>query len=92
MDELGMATSALVVVALPLVGLGPLLRRLLGRGMSLVAMGILAGIVYWLTGQLWAAIFTAGLGVATVVPRRPSARERLAVAFRLASERRSAWR
>lgn len=92
MDELGMAISALAAVALPLVGLGPLVRHLLGPLGCLAAGVLLAGVVYWLTGVLWATVFTACLAAAPVLPRRLSVSERLAVAFRLASERRSAWR
>jgi hypothetical protein len=92
MDELGMATSALAAVAIPLVGLGPLLRRLLGPWGCVVAGAVLAGIVYGLTGLWWATTFTACLGVAPALSGRLRLRERLAVASRVASERRSAWR
>jgi hypothetical protein len=92
MDVSGMAISALAAVALPLVGLGPLVRRLLGPLGCVAAAGILAAIVYWLTGLLWATAFTGCLGIAPVLPRRLRLGERLAVAFRVDSERRSAWR
>lgn len=92
MDELGMATSALAALALPLVGIGPLLKRVLGPVGCVVGLAVMAGLMFALTGEVWATAFTACLGIATALPRRLRVRERLAVVLRLASERRSAWR
>ncbi|WP_280150887.1 hypothetical protein [Piscinibacter sp. XHJ-5] len=91
MSDLDVAVSVLAVVAFPLVGIGPMLLRLLRPAGYTVWMLLCSATVYLLTGELWATAFTACLAGAVVVPRRTAA-DPAAVAGGYANDRGSALR
>jgi hypothetical protein len=72
MSDLDVAVSVLAVVAFPLVGIGPMLLRLLHPAGYAAAVLLCSATVYLLTGEPWATVFTACLAVAVVLPRRPA--------------------
>jgi hypothetical protein len=79
MNELEISASVLAAVALPLVGVGPMLLRTLPAAVVGVAMVACAAIVWVLTRQPWAAAFTLCLG-ATVLFRHRWRRPRAGAA------------
>jgi hypothetical protein len=88
MNDLDVAVSVLAVVAFPLVGIGPMLLRLLRPAGYAVSVVVGSAVVYLLTGEPWATVFTACLAVAVVLPRRPAQPE----AASYAEDRSSALR
>jgi hypothetical protein len=69
MNDLDVAVSVLAAVAFPLVGIGPMLLRLLRVAGYVIWVLASSGVVLMLTGQAWAAAFTACVAVTAVLPR-----------------------
>lgn len=67
MNELDNAVSVLAAVALPLVGIGPVLLRTLPAWLVGLGMAVCAAVVLLLTREPWACAFTACIGAAVLL-------------------------
>jgi hypothetical protein len=77
MDEIEMAVSVLAAVTLPLIGIGPMLIRAMGRRVFGAIVLSFAAIVLMLSRAPWAAVLTLCAGAALVFAhRRPGGRPR----------------
>lgn len=94
MNELELAAGVLAAVALPLVGIGPVLLRTLPPVVVASAMALCAAVVWLLTREPWATAFTLCLGAAVLLRhhRRRAARLRAAAAPRAPRSRFAAPR
>jgi hypothetical protein len=70
MDEIEMAVSVLAAVTLPLIGIGPMLMRAMGRRVFAAIVLSCAAIVLMLSRAPWAAVLTLCAGAALVFAHR----------------------
>ena len=78
-----MAVSVLAVLALPMIGVGPMLMRTMRPAVFGVCAASCSGLVFVLTGAPWATAFTACLGAALML-RGMAARRRRPATIRAA--------
>jgi hypothetical protein len=72
MDEIEVAVSVLAAVTLPLIGVGPMLMRMLSQRVFAALAASCSAIVLMLTRAPWAAVFTLCVGGALLLAYRRS--------------------
>jgi lysylphosphatidylglycerol synthetase-like protein (DUF2156 family) len=72
MEEIEVAVSVLAAVTLPLIGVGPVLMRMLSQRVFAGLVLSCSAIVQMLTRAPWAAVFTLAVGAALLLAYRRS--------------------